>query len=103
MLARKSLTKKRTLILGGTMAVIWGIIGIVLYRNYFSSPAPPPPVLVVELKPEISGETPAAVLPKELGLEVLRESRLIDLKLFGEVPLEVKALGREDPFTSLNP
>lgn len=105
MLARKSLSKKRILILGGSMLVIWSIIGIVVYRTFAPS-APEPEPVVVDLPTVIepgdnqtTGETVADISVEK----ILRSTELTNLKVFGEVPLEVKVLGRTDPFSSINP
>ncbi len=105
MLARKSLSKKRIILLGGSMVLIWSIIGIVVYRT-FSSPAAEPEPVVVALPTEMepTGGVPAGETVADISVEkILRSSELVNLKVFGEVPLEVKVLGRQDPFSSIKP
>ena len=92
------------MILGGTLAVVWGIIGVVVYRNFFASNyVPPAPVALGTPTIPIGTTEVPVTIPESLGLEIFRDSRLINLKLFGEVPLEVKALGRTNPFSLINP
>ncbi len=101
MLARKSLSKTKILILAGLMVVIWGAIGILLYKNFgSSSPAP----AVVTIPGAVNPTTATQVPPSTVGsLEVLRDPRLINLKVYGDVPLEVKVIGRTNPFEQIKP
>lgn len=104
MLARKGLSKKRIFILGGIMVVVWGIIGVVVYRT-FAPPPPSPesPAIVLPTQPIPGTGEPQLETPTDIGLEILRDPRLTNLKIFGEVPVEVKVLGRNDPFSLINP
>ena len=103
MLARKSLSKKKILLLGGTLALVWGIIGVVVYRNFASKNAPLPSVPIVLPGEPIASVYPVAGAGQRAGLEILRDERLTSLKIFCDVPLEVTALGRENPFELINP
>ena len=86
------------------VAVIWAMIGIVVYRNFAPPPAAPAPAAIVVPIEPTPGIVPAEPTGKAMvGIEILRDARLIQLKLFGEVPLEVKAMGRADPFSLINP
>lgn len=104
MLARRNLSKKRIIILGGALGLVWVIIGVVVYRNFVPKTyTPPPSTVVVPINqdpntPIIEPNTPIVV-----SVDILRDAKLTNLKLFGEVPLEVKVLGREDPFSLINP
>ena len=104
MLARKGPSKKKILLLGGTMAVVWLIIGVVVYRTFLAKPAPAPESPIVSLpvsQPNQPVVTP--VTPSQVNFEILRDPKLTNLKVYGEVPVEVKALGRPNPFLLINP
>ena len=83
------------------MAVIWVTIGVVVYWTFVAKPAPQPESVVVVPVGSSSVE-PGATSPQvtsTFNLETLRAAKLINLKLYGEVPLEVKSVGRPDPFS----
>ncbi|MDZ4229911.1 MAG: hypothetical protein U1C53_02115, partial [Candidatus Veblenbacteria bacterium] len=47
MLARRGPSKKKILILGGTIGLVWVTIGVVVYRSFVAKPAPQPAPAVV--------------------------------------------------------
>jgi hypothetical protein len=93
------------IVLGGILVVVWGTIGVVVYRTFFAKPAPPPTVSSV-LPTDTGGTAPGATatLPAaEFDRSVLKDSRLTSLKVFGEVPLEVRVRGKQNPFEPYEP
>lgn len=112
MLARKSLSRQKIILLSGLLIVIWSIIGVVVYR-YFGLAKPAgyqsEATLTTPAPSEINKTESQNVSPstKEeldgIGLEILRDKNFTDLMIFGEVPLEVKVLGRVNPFSLVNP
>ena len=103
MLARKSLSKKRIIILGGTMVLLWGIIGVVVYLNFVPKAPSIKPTLVLPIEPIISPGQPTGKFDLKTSADILRDPALTNLKIFGEVPLEVTTLGRDNPFSQINP
>jgi hypothetical protein len=104
MLARKSLSKKRVMILSGILVAVWVIIGVVIYRNLVPRAAPAPYVnLTMPTASGIVPAEPAGQASVSLGLKILRDPNFTLLRPFGEVPLEVKALGRANPFSQITP
>lgn len=103
MLARKSLSKKRTIILSSTLAVVWIIIGIVVYKNFVPNAAPTIPTPVLPSNPGTSPAKPVEKFDLQVSTEILRDPALTNLKIYGEIPLQVTGLGRPNPFAPINP
>ncbi len=102
MLARKALSKKKIILYTGTMVVVWGIIGILLYRNYAPSKKVSQPIVLTPTSVAGDVEAPAGTKPPA-DFSLLRAPELTNLLRFGEVPLEIKALGNKDPFGLITP
>ena len=83
----------------GIMLVVWGTIGVLFYRNFFSTPstAPLPEVNLPTNQPSGDG-APIVRTPTELNKKLLQDPRFINLKIYGEVPVEPKGLGKANPF-----
>ncbi|MBI5466369.1 MAG: hypothetical protein HY974_03710 [Candidatus Kerfeldbacteria bacterium] len=99
MLARKGLSKQRIALYAGIMVVVWGIIGVVVYKNFFSTPGPTAPA-GVNLPTDLpTGDgILGARTPTELNRKLLQDPRFINLKIYGEVPVEPRGLGKSNPF-----
>lgn len=104
MLARKRLSSKRVIILSGALVVVWGIIGVVVYRSFIAKPTPQatPITPVQPVVPETPGGS-ASIPTEGFDRSILQDQRLINLKVFGEVPLEVRARGNSNPFETYEP
>ncbi len=102
-MARKRLSSKRVLVLSGALAVVWGIIGVVVYRSFLAKPTPAvTPIVPVQTVPEIPGVS-MPVPTEGFDRSILQDPRLINLKVFGEVPLEVRVRGNSNPFETYEP
>lgn len=103
MLARKKLSHKKVMILSITIAVVWIIIGVLFYYN-FSSPKVAKPLLYsttglpITASPPTGNSPPPAGSSQELKVDLFGSQTFQQLKIYGEVPLKVKNLGRSNPF-----
>jgi hypothetical protein len=103
MLARKSLSQNRIAIFMAVIAIVWVVIGVIVYRNYFAKPKPTVPkfneVPVIsdnkDTKPVKSG---ALANPVNITPSFLQDLKLTGLQVYGEVPLQVGETGRSNPF-----
>jgi len=106
MLARRNLSPQRLALYIGVIAVLWIIIGVVVYRNFLakpkapaSTPSPLSQVSNININPPTTA--PAAV-PMILPKVLFRDPRFTGLKSFGEIPVEAKNVGKANPFERLS-
>ncbi len=103
MLARKKLSQKKVIILGGTIMVVWFIIGVLVYYNFSGRKAVRPlvnntPGLPITTGPPTGKLPPSGGAGQELKVDLFDSQTFQQLKIYGEVPLKVKTLGRPNPF-----
>ncbi|MFA4818610.1 MAG: hypothetical protein WC621_02085 [Patescibacteria group bacterium] len=106
MLARKKLSRQKVAILSGTIALVWIIIGGLLYVNFGSKPLPAPPLVglgnkVGSMPLPNAGNNAVAGSTVKLPTDLLDNPQFKNLQIFGEVPLRTKELGRLNPFEPL--
>ena len=98
MLARRGLTKQRIALYAGIMLVVWGTIGVLLYRNFLSQPSSPPPSGISLPDNLPTAGLPGTRTPTELNRKLLQDPRFVNLKIYGDIPVEPKGLGKPNPF-----
>ncbi len=103
MLARKKLSQKKVMILGVAMAVIWVVIGLLFYYNFSGKKVVRPLVnntvgLPITTSPPVGNLPPSSGGSQGLKVDLLDSPTFQQLKIYGEVPLKAKNLGRSNPF-----
>lgn len=99
--------KRKQTIMLVVVAVIFLAIGYLVYTNFLSNKTSPD--LMME-----TGEDPGAALPEpgsetplpppvqgsssKLNTDILNDPRFSELKIFGDTPIEIGPIGRENPF-----
>lgn len=99
MLARKGLSKQRLTVYVGILVVAWTIVGIVVYQNFFGGTSSPPVIninLPVSVTP--NNNQPNVNAPTTLNSELFGDPRFMNLKIYGEIPVEPRGLGKPNPF-----
>ena len=96
MLVRRRLSKKRVILLTGTMVVVWGIIGTLVYKNFWAKNQAPSPAATVTTGPNVQDIVVPPIPP--FNRDILADPGFNSLRVYGEVPLQIPALGRANPF-----
>lgn len=80
--------------------------GFWLYRNYTSEPGTSPTSLIPTVSVTVPGTTEPDITQRifspDLKMDVLSDPRFSELVIYGDVPLEIEELGRENPFLPFN-
>lgn len=102
MLARKRFSKQKVVMLSGIIIVTWVIIGILFYLNFAHSPAKRQNLTTrVALPTAVPPPTVTTLWYQALNFSLFDSAVFKELKIYGEVPLTAKALGRSNPFVPI--
>jgi len=94
--------RKQTMMLV-IVAVIFLVIGYLVYINFLSPKTPPTPLLEAGAEPSAPGSEaplppPVQGSSSKLNTDILNDPRFSELKIFGDAPIEIGPIGRENPF-----
>jgi len=100
--------KRKQTIMLVIVGVIFLAIGYLVYTNFLSEKAPPvlseagadPSAALLAPAPGSEAPLPLPIQDSssKLNTDILNDPRFSELKIFGDVPIEIGPIGRENPF-----
>ncbi|MDP2918213.1 MAG: hypothetical protein Q8N68_01810 [bacterium] len=100
--------KRKQTIMLVIVAIIFLAIGYLVYANFLSKKTPPilletgadPSAALLAPAPGSEAPLPPLIQDSSSGLntDILNDPRFSELKIFGDVPIEIGPVGRENPF-----
>ncbi len=95
MLVKRRTTSRREQVLAIIAVILLAVTGFFLYRNFFPAPVVLEPGAAVGIigKPVVLKR-----LPQQIETDVLTTSTFQKLRVYGNVPVRIKSLGKRDPF-----
>lgn len=97
MLVKKKVSKTKTYIQLGVVFLIIGVTGYLLYTNLWAS-TPSTTTADVINRQEVLLQQNLRTLPRDFDKELFEEKSFQELRTYGNVPVKVRSLGKDNLF-----